>query len=168
MNKFFLIIMITLISCMKNEKIYHKGNHRNTINRNSKSNKEGKLDEDKYRGNYCFLKVENKDSTIVKLRILNKNNIQGEMIWRPWEKDGAVGILSGKLNSMYEMELLYDYMIEGNMQTETKVMKIEKDKLLIKVGELQDLYNNGNLSYKDVSKAGFTEILNKIQCYDNF
>ena len=61
---------------------------------------------------------------------------RGEMSWQPWQKDGAVGNLTGKMNSRHEMELLYDYTIEGQRQTETKVMKIEKGKLFKKRGVL--------------------------------
>ena len=116
-------------------------------------------------GDYCFLKVENKDSTIVKLRVLSEDDIRGEMVWHPWEKDGAVGSLTGKMNDKGEMELLYDYMIEGMRQTETKIMKIENGKLMIKIGELKDPKNNGQLTYKDAGKAKYIETLNPVNCF---
>ena len=55
-------------------------------------------------------------------------------------------------------------MIEGNQQTETKVMKIEGDSLHIKHGELLDVNNDGNLVYKDINAATYTETLDKIPC----
>ena len=116
-------------------------------------------------GDYCFLKVEKKDSTIVKLRVLSEDDIRGEMVWHPWEKDGAAGSLTGKMNDKGEMELLYDYMIEGMRQTETKIMKIENGKLMIKIGELKDPKNNGHLTYKDAGKAKYTETLNPVNCF---
>ncbi len=114
-------------------------------------------------GTFCFLKAENRDTTRVSLTV-NGANVSGEMVWRPYEKDGAVGTLTGAKNSNGEFELLYDYMIEGSKQTETKVMTIEKGQLLIKTGELEDPKNDGNLRYKDVSKAIYSEALPAVDC----
>ncbi len=113
--------------------------------------------------NYCFLATFNKDSTFVNLTI-SGDNINGVMQWQPYQKDGAIGILTGSKNSIGEMELLYDYMIEGNEQTETKIMKIEDGKLLIKKGELLDPNNNGHLVFKDAGKAIYSEVLEKVNC----
>jgi hypothetical protein len=115
-------------------------------------------------GDYCFFKAENRDSTTVKLRFLSKDDIRGEMIWSPWEKDGAVGTLIGKMNAANELELMYSYTIEGSQQTETKIMKIEQGKLFIKEGELMDPKNDGNLVFKDASKATYKEILDAAKC----
>ena len=120
--------------------------------------------EEQFKGDYCFLKAENKDTTTVRVRFLSNDDIRGEMIWQPWQKDGAVGSLTGKLNANREMELKYSYTIEGSRQTETKIMKIEGDKLSIKQGELIDPKNNGNLVFKDVSKAVYKTVLTKVSC----
>ena len=116
------------------------------------------------KGDYCFQETFNKDTTTVRIRILSDDDIRGEMIWSPWQKDGAIGTLTGKINQANELELVYNYMIEGNRQTETKIMKIENDKIIIKRGELLDPKNDGNLIFKDVSKAIFKDTLNKINC----
>ncbi|RLJ30697.1 hypothetical protein CLU97_0078 [Chryseobacterium sp. 7] len=174
LNFFITTVLVVLFSCKKNNNGFSNSNENlgsdtvvNTVKhevKNSEKNSE-KLEKPEYlEGDYCFLKVEGKDSTIVKLRILSDDDIRGEMIWQPWQKDGAVGNLIGKINSMYEMELLYEYTIDGQRQTETKVMKIEKDKLFIKIGELWDSKSDGNLTYKDVSKAVFREIFDPINC----
>ena len=115
------------------------------------------------KGDYCFFKAESKDTTSVHLTI-HSNKVEGEMTWQPWEKDGATGTLSGKLISNDEMELLYDYTIEGSKQTETKIMKIDHDRLYIKIGELTDPQNDGHLTYKDPSKAVYSEVLNPVSC----
>ena len=86
------------------------------------------------------------------------------MIWQPWQKDGAKGLLKGKLNKNNELELIYDYTIEGSQQTETKIMKIEGDKLFIKQGELIDPKNDGHLIFKDATKAEYKTILTKTKC----
>lgn len=114
-------------------------------------------------GPLCFLYAENKDTTYVSLMI-DGTKVSGEMTWQPYEKDGARGTLSGTKSDSGELELMYAYMIEGSNQTETKVMKIEGDRLLIKVGELLDPNNDGNLVYKEVAKASYTEILQKVAC----
>lgn len=54
-------------------------------------------------GDYCFRKIENKDSTIVRFRVLSSDDIRGEMIWRPYQKDGATGTLTGKMISDNEI-----------------------------------------------------------------
>ena len=114
-------------------------------------------------GTYCFSKFYNKDVTDVQLTILG-SAVTGKMDWVPYQKDSARGTLKGSKNAAGEMDLMYDYMIEGNQQTETKVMKIEDAKLLIKVGELLDPKNDGNLVFKDVSQAKYSEFLEKVDC----
>ena len=114
-------------------------------------------------GTFCFLKADNKDSTMVTLTIKG-GDVKGEMVWNPYQKDGAVGTLTGTKNASGELELMYNYMIEGNNQSETKVMKIENGGLLVKEGLLEDPKNDGNLRYKDVSKAVYSEKLSKVTC----
>ena len=118
------------------------------------------------KGDYCFLKAENRDTTTIKIRILSDDDIRGEMIWNPWQKDGAVGTLTGKMISKNEMKLIYDYTIEGNRQSEEKVFKIESEKLFIKKGELTDTKKDGHLVFKDISKTAYKdgEVLNKTSC----
>jgi hypothetical protein len=125
--------------------------------------KQPSIVENKTEGTFCFLSALNKDSTMISLTITG-NKVNGTMHWQPYEKDGSVGTLMGTKNANGEMDLLYDYIIEGNRQTETKVMKIENGKLMIKNGELVDANNNGNLKYKDVTKANYTETLDSVSC----
>ncbi len=114
-------------------------------------------------GTYCFSKLFNQDVTDVRLIILD-SAVTGKMDWVPYQKDSARGTLQGSKNAAGELDLMYDYMIEGNQQTETKIMKIEDGKLLIKVGELLDPKNDGNLVYKDVTQAKFSEVLEPVEC----
>ena len=114
-------------------------------------------------GTYCFTKHFNQDVTDIKLTITS-NAVTGIMNWIPYQKDSARGTLKGNKNAAGEMDLMYDYMIEGNQQTETKVMKIEEGNLLVKTGQLLDPKNDGNLVYKDVTQAKYTEILEKVDC----
>ncbi len=105
----------------------------------------------------CFSKNLNKDITTVTLKI-NGDKITGKMDWVPFEKDSARGTLSGTLENG-EMNLLYDYTIEGAHQTEEKIMKIENGNLLIKHGQLEDPKYNGHLVYKDKTTAVYSEML---------
>ena len=114
-------------------------------------------------GTYCFSKLFNQDVTDVQLTILG-SAVTGKMDWVPYQKDSARGTLQGAKNVAGELDLMYDYMIEGNKQTETKIMKIKDGKLLLKVGELLDPNNDGNLIYKDVSQAKFSEVLEPVNC----
>lgn len=114
-------------------------------------------------GTYCFSKLFNQDVTDVQLTILG-SAVTGKMDRIPYQKDSARGTLQGFKTTAGELDLLYDYMIEGNQQTETKIMKIENGKLLIKHGELLDPKNEGNLIYKDISQAKYSEILEKVDC----
>ncbi|MCC6198871.1 hypothetical protein IT401_01495 [Candidatus Nomurabacteria bacterium] len=113
-------------------------------------------------GTYCFSKNLNKDVTDVTLTIAG-DTVTGTMNWIPWEKDNARGTLAGTLLPNGEIQLLYDYMIEGSHQTEEKIMKIEYGKLLIKHGELTDPKYDGHLVYKDASTAVYNEVLEKCE-----
>ena len=114
-------------------------------------------------GDYCFKADINKDITEVNLNVAG-NQVRGTMNWIPDQKDGASGKLVGTVNAAGELDLMYDYMIEGNQQTETKVMKIENDQLMIKRGELIDPKEDGHLQYKDVASATYKESLPKVEC----
>ncbi len=114
-------------------------------------------------GNFCFFEAQNRDTTKVNLTIAG-DKITGEMVWNPYQKDGAVGMLSGTKNASGEFDLVYEYTIEGNRQSETKIMKIENDQLLIKKGELADLKNDGTMTYKDATKAVFSQKLMAMDC----
>ncbi len=111
----------------------------------------------------CYFSTFNRDTTFVSLTIYG-DTINGTMNWIPYQKDGARGTLAGRKNSHGEFELLYNYMIEGNNQTETKVMKAEGNKLMIKVGELLDPNNDGHLIYKDVNTSTYKDTLSKLDC----
>ena len=114
-------------------------------------------------GKKCFMSAVNKDTTRVSIQI-DGDKIMGDMDWIPYQKDKRVGTLMGSKNANGELELIYNFMQEGMSQTETKIMKIENNVLLIKHGDLEDPKNDGNMRYKDVSKATFTEKIPKADC----
>ena len=111
----------------------------------------------------CFQSAINKDTTSVTLTF-EGDSISGTMDVNPYQKDRANGTLLGKKEANGELNLVYSYMIEGNNQTETKVMKIENNLLLIKHGALTDEKNDGNLKYKNAAEAKYSETIPKIDC----
>jgi hypothetical protein len=114
-------------------------------------------------GKKCFMSAINKDTTRVSIQI-DGDKITGDLVWLPYQKDKRVGTLVGTKNANGELELTYNFMQEGMSQTETKIMKIDNDVLLIKHGELEDPKNDGNMKYKDASKATFSEKIPKTEC----
>ncbi len=106
----------------------------------------------------CFSRNFNGDITEAKL-IVSGENVTGTFNWIPFEKDSARGTVTGTIGENGEMNLLYDYMIEGAHQTEEKIMKIQNGKLLIRHGELIDPKYDGHLVYKDVGTAIYSETL---------
>ena len=114
-------------------------------------------------GKSCFMNAVNRDTTRVSIQI-EGDKITGEMVWNPYQKDKRVGTLLGVKNASGELELVYNFMQEGMSQAETKVMKIENDMLLIKHGDLEDPKNDGNVRYRDVTKAIYSEKIPKVIC----
>ncbi len=157
---FVALMVVTLVSCNKTKQ-------EDTTTQGTETTidvaKAGVVDVVAIDGKFCFLSATNRDTTKVSLNIVG-NNVTGTMVWNPYQKDGAVGTLSGTKNANGEMDLVYNYTIEGSQQTETKVMKIQNDELFIKKGQLIDPKNDGNLMYKDVAKAMFSEKMTKSKC----
>ena len=114
-------------------------------------------------GIFCFKKELNKDVSNVQL-VIAGNEITGFMNWVPYQKDSARGMLKGTKNAAGEFDLMYQYMIEGNQQTETKIMKIQNETLWIKKGELLDKNNDGNLVFQDFTQANYQESIPAADC----
>ena len=112
----------------------------------------------------CFLEAVNKDTTTVTLQITG-DSVRGEMRWNPYQKDGARGTLRGRKTAAGELEVLYRYTIEGNAQTETKIMKLDAaGNLLVKKGELLDPQNDGHLVFKNAAQATYGRALPRTAC----
>jgi hypothetical protein len=108
----------------------------------------------------CYLFTLQKDSSAVQITI-EGNNVTGYYDWRPWEKDGAHGSLTGK-KSGDMITADYKYMIEGSIQTEEVIFKMGADNLTKMEGELEE--KNGKLVLKDPAKAQAGDVLKKIDC----
>ncbi len=108
----------------------------------------------------CFLAALNRDTTRVTLTIVG-DNVTGEMIWNPYQKDGAKGTLTGtKTGNTITAD--YNYMIEGNQQQEEKRFVLEGDKLLEKGGPLTD--KAGKMVLTNPAKATTRTTLTKVAC----
>jgi hypothetical protein len=105
----------------------------------------------------CYEKREGKDLTAVELTVANAA-VSGYYAWEPYEKDGAHGFFSGTKTGD-QITAIYTYMIEGSIQTEEIMFKLENGKLFKANAELKDPKNDGNLVIKDKSKVKWTEIL---------
>ena len=167
MHKQFLLIFILFLlnACDKRDappanNYAASGDSIKTLNATESKSKASNSLKD---GVYCFSHHYNQDVTDVQLTILG-STVKGIMNWIPHQKDSARGTLQGFKNDAGELDLMYDYMIEGNQQTETKRMKIQNGKLFIKKGALLDENNNGNLVYKDVNQAEYSEVLEPAKC----
>ena len=111
-------------------------------------------------GKQCFLAAKNRDTTRVSLTI-EGDKVTGEMIWNPYQKDGAKGTLTGtKTGNTITAD--YNYMIEGNQQQEEKLFVLEGNKLLEKGGPLTD--KAGKMVLTNPAKATTRTTLTKVVC----
>lgn len=109
----------------------------------------------------CYLLALNKDSTSISLTIDKQGNVTGKMHWKPYQKDSAVGKLSGR-KSNDTIIALFDYIIEGNKQLEEKVFVLSDNKLTELIGQLED--KSGILTIKDLKKATVRSTLTSVDC----
>jgi hypothetical protein len=156
-NNFKIIIVAVSVIVIMGIVFFTKNNQPAHVNQQSVVVQETKPESIPQNQELCFSKDINKDITTVTLTI-SGDTVTGKMDWVPFEKDSARGTLSGTLQNG-EMNLMYDYMIEGAHQTEEKIMKIQDGKLLIKHGELLDPKYDGHLIYKDKASAVYNETL---------
>ncbi len=108
----------------------------------------------------CYEKREGKDLTAVELTVTN-DGVSGYYAWEPHEKDGAHGFFTGTKTGDL-ITVTYTYMIEGSIQSEEVMFKMENGKLLKARAELTDPKNDGNLVIKDKSKVKWLEILTPV------
>ncbi|MFM2267279.1 MAG: hypothetical protein RL757_720 [Bacteroidota bacterium] len=115
----------------------------------------------------CFEEKVGKDVTTVALKIAADSTVTGTYDWVPFQKDGGRGTLKGKLAKDSTITADWDYVIEGSNQVEQVVLKVEKDALKQKQGELTET-NLGSkkvrMVLKNPAKAKFSKTFKKIDC----
>jgi hypothetical protein len=142
---YLLIISIILVSCSNTEP---------KTNQNAETKRNEKL---------CFLLTDglkNEDSTSLKIHIQD-TLVTGEYNYIPWEKDAALGTISGIINDSI-IECVYTYSQEGEEFKENQTWKLRDNQILLKTAPAT-IDEQGNITY-DSSKYEFNFIINKIDC----
>jgi hypothetical protein len=108
----------------------------------------------------CYALREGKDVTAIELTT-DQDAVTGYFAWEPFERDGAHGYFQGKVaDGLITAD--FTYMIEGSIQAEEIMFKMEGDRLLQGRGELED--KNGRLIIKDKSTVEWTMAFQKTDC----
>jgi hypothetical protein len=144
-NIYIVLVAFVIVSCSNSEQ---KTNQTGEIRRNEK---------------LCFLMTDglkNEDSTSLNIHIQD-TLITGEFNYIPYEKDAAIGTISGVIKDSI-IECVYTYSQEGEEFKENQIWKLKGDKILMKSAPAI-LDEQGNIAY-DSSKYDFNIILNKIDC----
>lgn len=89
------------------------------------------------------------------------DQVYGQQIWQPKEKDGARGYVDGKREGD-RVVVTYQYTIEGSDQSEEQIYLLEDDQVRVGQGELVDPKNDGNLVLKDPSALTFDTVLKEV------
>ncbi len=108
----------------------------------------------------CFAMKMNQDITACSLTI-DGDSVTGFFDWEPFERDGGRGSLNGSKSGDI-ITVNFHYMIEGSIQQEEMMFKLENGKLLRAVGELED--QNDVLVIKDKASAQYTEVFEPVDC----
>ena len=109
----------------------------------------------------CFELKLMKDVTSCQL-IIEGDKVKGYYDWSPFEKDGAHGIL---LNGVKKGDIItadWQMMIEGNVQIEEVMFRLEDVNLSKLEGELAE--NGDKLVVKSPQTATVSDILVKVDC----
>ncbi len=108
----------------------------------------------------CYVMRFKKDITAVELTMTG-DDVTGFYAWEPDQKDGGHGTLKGKKTGD-QITAIFNYMIEGSIQSEEVMFKIAGDKLLKAGGELTE--KKGVLVIKDKTKIKWDESFSTTDC----
>jgi hypothetical protein len=108
----------------------------------------------------CYEMRFKKDITAVELTMTG-DDVTGFYAWEPDQKDGGHGTLKGKKTGD-QITAIFNYMIEGSIQSEEVMFKIAGDKLLKANNELVD--KKGVLVIKDKTKMKWDESFSTTDC----
>lgn len=100
------------------------------------------------------------DITAIELTVVG-DEVSGFMAWEPDQKDGARGMFKGQKVGD-EIIAVFDYMIEGSIQSEEVVFKTEGYKLLQGRDEMDD--KGGQLTFKNKIKLDWEETFTLTDC----
>ena len=108
----------------------------------------------------CYVFTEGLDTTAIQLT-RNGNEVTGFYAWEPHQKDGARGQLTGKIEGD-RITANFVYMIEGSIQKEEIVLKLENGKLMQGQGELEE--KGGAMVLKDLTKLTWGDVFTEVDC----
>ncbi len=109
----------------------------------------------------CFEFKLMKDVTSCQL-IIENDKVRGYFDWSPFEKDGAHGILQNGVKKGDIITADWQMMIEGNVQTEEVMFKLEGIKLSKLEGEMVE--KEDKMVIKSPQTAIANDILVKVDC----
>ncbi len=109
----------------------------------------------------CFEFKLMKDITSCQL-IIEDDKVRGYFDWSPFEKDGAHGILQNGIKKGDIITADWQIMIEGNIQTEEVMFKLDGFKLSKLEGELVE--KDDKLVLKSPQTATASDVLVKVDC----
>jgi hypothetical protein len=108
----------------------------------------------------CYEMRFKKDITAIELT-MSGDDVTGFYAWEPYEKDGGRGTLKGKKTGD-QITAIFNYMIEGSIQSEEVMFKMEDGKLLKATNELVD--KKGVLVIKDKTKMKWGDTFTATDC----
>jgi hypothetical protein len=109
----------------------------------------------------CYVMNVGKDITAVELTTIGEA-VTGYYAWEPFEKDGGRGSLKGTKTGDV-ITAIFQYMIEGSIQSEEVMFKLEGDKLMQASAPLDDV--KGVSVIKDKTKIDWTkEVFATVDC----
>jgi hypothetical protein len=109
----------------------------------------------------CFELKLKKDITSCQL-FIEGDKVTGYYDWAPYQKDGGHGILQNGVKKGDMITVDWKMMIEGNVQAEELMLKLEADKLIKMGGELTEKGDTLVIKAPDKAKAG--DVLTKVNC----
>jgi hypothetical protein len=108
----------------------------------------------------CFSKIEGNDTTAAEITV-NGEEVTGFYAWEPYEKDGAWGMIKGKIAGDI-ITADFTFMIEGNTQSEEVMFKLAGDNMTQAQGALDD--KNGKMVFKDKAAVTWKDVFTKADC----
>ena len=109
----------------------------------------------------CYSEEVGGDLTVAQLK-QDEGKITGYYAWIPKEKDSGRGSLVGTIKGN-QINAQYTYLIEGAVQTEEVIFKLEGNILTQGLGELVDKAD-GVLGIKDPTKLTWQDPMKKVDC----
>jgi hypothetical protein len=102
----------------------------------------------------CYVMNVGKDTTAIELTTIGEA-VTGYYAWEPFEKDGGRGSLKGTKTGDV-ITAIFEYMIEGSIQSEEVMFKLEGDKLMQAVAPMKDSKGGTVSVIKDKTKMDWT------------